>query len=56
MIYFDKKLEFKENYEVATEFETHPSYLQNGKMSNNKNTIRLNINKENFMENVGKIK
>jgi hypothetical protein len=56
MIYFDKKLEFKENYDVATEFETHPSYLLNGKMNTSKNVIRLNINKENFVENVSKIK
>lgn len=56
MIYFDSKLEFKENYEVITEFETHPNYVANGRMTVNKNVLRVNINKENFIENVTKIK
>lgn len=56
MIYFDNKLEFKENYEVATEFETHPHYLPNGKMAPSKVFSTLNIPKDNFIENIAKIK
>ena len=39
-----------------TEFETHPYYVPNGRMTVNKNVLRVNITKENFIENVNKIK
>lgn len=41
---------------MVTEFETHPYYVPNGRMTVNKNVLRVNISKENFIENVNKIK